>query len=295
MKIYSHFSATGSKLKHCPFISELAMEGYLVENPEILNLSDDDDEIRIEENEKSWRKGENQGRIDLLAFYGDSTAAVIELKNGILDEPALEQLYEYFKDKKHLEYVANSFELSSKEGVQWQGVLVGTGIKDGLKTTIEKNNSSGEIPIAVMTLKRYKDEGEGRIYTITDTVISPKKDKKDHTKYAFDGGLYNKRRLVLAMIQTHVKKHFATIDPEEFKNRLNALRKDKPILMDYEEAVREDNTPNRNGNIDKYYFTTKPEDAIVLKDGKLAVLSWWTIHDLDIMKAIAKTLGCSFE
>ena len=77
MNIYSHFSASGSKLEPIPFTSELAMEGYLVDNPDVLKLSADD-EIEIKETEKSWKRGSGNGRIDLLAFYGESVAAVIE-------------------------------------------------------------------------------------------------------------------------------------------------------------------------------------------------------------------------
>jgi len=299
MNIYSHFSASGTKLKPFPFISELAMEGYLVENSGILNLFDDH-EVRIKENEKSWKRGEGHGRIDLLAFYGESVVAVIELKNGVLDEAALKQLYEYFENKKHLDYVADSFELSSNEEAgkfQWLGVLVGTDIQDGLKTTIEHNNSSGKTPVAVIILNRYKCEEERRVYTITDTVIVPNKSTKDYTKYVFNEGVYNKRALIFGMIQAYVGKHFSTINSQEFKNKINALKKKgKPILKDYDEAVREDTTPNSKGNIDPYYFTTKPEDAIAFNDGaKVAVLNWWRISDMPLMKEIAKTLGYSFE
>jgi RecB family endonuclease NucS len=102
MNIYSHFAASGTKLEAFPFVSELAMEGYLAENPDILKLSDDD-EVRIVELEKDWKRdGEGRGRIDLLASYGDSTFAVIELKKGDLDLEAFNQLKSYFKDKVHL-------------------------------------------------------------------------------------------------------------------------------------------------------------------------------------------------
>ena len=52
MNIYSHFSASGNMLEPFPFVSELAMEGYIVENPDVLKLSDDDD-IEIIELEKA--------------------------------------------------------------------------------------------------------------------------------------------------------------------------------------------------------------------------------------------------
>ena len=92
--------------------------------------------------------------------------------------------------------------------------------------------------------------------------------------------MYNKRALILAMIQAYAGKHFIATNSQEFKNTINALKKKgKPILKDYDEAVREDTTPNSKGNIDTYYFTAKPEDAIEFNDGvKLAVLSWWTIN-----------------
>jgi RecB family endonuclease NucS len=116
MNIYSHFSANGTKLVPFPFVSELAMEGYIVEHPDVLKLPDDDEKPHVLELEKDWKRGEKgRGRIDLLVRYGDSTFAVVELKKDELDLAALDQLNEYFTDGIHLRSVADSFELSAED------------------------------------------------------------------------------------------------------------------------------------------------------------------------------------
>ena len=301
MNIYSHFSAAGKRLEPFPFIVELAMEGYIVENQEILKLSDDD-EPQVIELEKEWKRGkekeENRGRIDLLVSYGDSIYAIVELKNDILTVEAFTQLKSYFEDKKHLGAVsasiADTFELGSKDhSISWRGVLVGTGIEPQLKEDIEKYNSNSDIPFAVIILNRYKCDNQ--IYTLTDIAVSPKKGR-NHSKYEFKGRLYTKGRLVLALIKSYVEENYDKTNASELKNRLSSIKpKYFPILMDYQDAVDKTNTPNAKGNIVRYYFI-KPEEAIEFKDGaKLAVLDWWEIKDMPIIKEIAKILGFTFK
>jgi len=306
MNIYSHYSASGSKLEPFPFIAELAMEGYLVENPEILKLSDDtdDDGIQIIEIEKEWKKKEEgRGRIDLLVSYGDSAYAIVELKNDVLTSEAFAQLKDYFEDETHLKAVSkslfDSFELESKEAnkFQWLGVLVGTGISAELKAEIEKYNSNTDKPFAVIILNRYKSGNQ--IFTHTDIAVRPKK-SRDHSVYVFNGGKYKKGRLVLAMIQSYAEKNFGRLTAPDLMGLLSLSGKPihiggKPILINYDDAVNDSKRPNANGNAYRYYFI-KPEEAVVFDGGiKLAVLDWWTKNDRHVIEKIAKALDYNFS
>ena len=97
MQLYRHLTANNIQLEEMPFFREISMEAYLIENPDILALDNDelsslsilDAEVHIPEGR--GRKG-TDGRIDLLALYGESTIALIELKMGELAEIHLEQL-----------------------------------------------------------------------------------------------------------------------------------------------------------------------------------------------------------
>jgi hypothetical protein len=288
MNIYSHFSASGSELEPFPFVSELAMEGYLVENPEILKL--DNETPRIIEIEKEWKKGDGRGRIDLLAYYGDSTIVVVELKKDEVNLEAFAQLESYFESKDHLKSIADSFQLESKETNKfpWLGVLVGNSISAELKDKLINNNADpNKVPVAAIVLNRFRSGNQ--IFATTD-VIFPKKGK-DRSEYEFKGAKYKKGRLVLAMFKAYVEENYNKLNASELKALVKDIRFRKPLLMDYDTAYQSDTTPNPKGNCVPYYFT-KPGEALELKDGaKLAVLNWWAIDDMPVISKIAKALG----
>jgi len=294
MNLYSHVSASGSELEPFPFPSELAMEGYLVENPNVLKL--DNESPQILAIEKEWQRDEKgrRGRIDLLAHYGDSTIAVVELKNDEIGLEAFAQLESYFESKDHLKSVADSFQLESKDEINkfpWLGVLVGNSISTELKEKLISNNSAPDkIPVAAIILNRYKSGNQ--TYILTD-VVFPKKGK-DRSDYLFKGSKYKKGRLVLAMFKAYVDEHYG-LNASGLKDLIKDISFRKPLLLDYETARRNDNTPNTKGNCVSYYFS-KPEEALVLKDDiKLAVLNWWSIDDMPVIEKIAKALGYSFS
>jgi hypothetical protein len=85
MQLYRHLTANHITLKPMPFLRELSMEAYLVENPEILALDTDElSSVAVIEAEVPVPKGrpsrQGDGRIDLIASYGEATLGIIELK-----------------------------------------------------------------------------------------------------------------------------------------------------------------------------------------------------------------------
>ena len=91
MQIYRHLTANHVTLKGMPFSREIAMEAYLIDNPDILALDEDDlSSISIVDAEVilpgGRKRKQSGGRIDLLAIYGESTIGVVELKLEELNE-----------------------------------------------------------------------------------------------------------------------------------------------------------------------------------------------------------------
>jgi hypothetical protein len=73
MKLYRHVTANSILLKPLPFIRELSMEAYLIENEAVLRLNDDDlSEAQVIASELPILEGRpaknTDGRIDLLAL-----------------------------------------------------------------------------------------------------------------------------------------------------------------------------------------------------------------------------------
>src|ERR1022692_3961217 len=101
MKLYRHVTANSILLKAMPFIRELSMEAYLIENEAVLRLNDDDlSEAQIIASELPIVEGrpakKTDGRIDLLALYNNETFGIIELKNSALNHEHFRQLQDYF-------------------------------------------------------------------------------------------------------------------------------------------------------------------------------------------------------
>jgi len=89
------FTAGNETYKEFPFLGELIMEAFLIENPNALNLGAEEfEEAKILGHQISLKKGSKNkdGRIDILAAYGNRIA-IIELKKGQIDEGALKQLH----------------------------------------------------------------------------------------------------------------------------------------------------------------------------------------------------------
>jgi hypothetical protein len=291
MKLYTHFSANNIVLKSMPFNAELAMEAYLIENPNVLQINEDD-QIQIISYELPLKNGRKKlgtdGRIDLLAFYNNETLAIIELKNNILRKEHYEQLNEYFVEKdeilkKNIDQIQNTKD--------WLGVLVGTDIDSNLLKEIEDNKLllQGTIPLIAIIIKRYLGENS-QVYITTET-FSSNKTKRDYSKYEFNGGQYNKGKLVIALLKEYVKTN-SNISLEELQQIFSQkISGGMEIIIDLDEAIKKSITPNKKGKIYRQYFI-KPDEIIILSDGrKTAVLDWWDKTNLPHILGIFENLN----
>lgn len=268
MYLHKHISANNVVIEKLPFTREIAMEAYLIENESVLNLeSDGFDDVSIVESEVALIDGRktNDGRIDILAKYGEEYIAIIELKKGMLTEQHLSQLEDYLREKEQiLNKFPNIWDSSVGDNPKWIGVMIGETIEPDLMTKIRKGYYfNTDIPIAALTLNRYRGQ-DGNVYVVTDTYFVEKVTGRDFTKYTFNGSTYGKNRLVLAVIKDYVSKNLDIT--------FSSLEKIFPkTLQGSETFTTEEIAKNKR---DRRNFI-KPEELITLKDSVIAVSTQW--------------------
>jgi hypothetical protein len=172
MQITSHFTANGLVLEEFPFNSELAMAGFLADNPSILSL--DDDFFNTPEFKGSEIKM-GDGRLDLLFRYGEESKAIIECKKNTIDECNLPQLKTYLNDRRVLD---------PNPQTKWLGILVGTRITEKFRRKIVDGEiACDNVIIGALVIRRFK--ASNQIFTLTESFINIEKATKDFTKYDF--------------------------------------------------------------------------------------------------------------
>ena len=107
---------------------------------------------------------------------------------------------------------------------------------------------------------------------------------RDYSSYRFDGQVYGKGRLVLAVVKRHVEQHpgisFATLKQAFSDQRLTVFA---PLSEAQEIAER---TGRRRHFLD---------EAVVLSDGEIAVSTQWGVGNIGIFIELAEQLGHSIE
>jgi len=284
-QLFSYSSIKGAKLEEFDFSSEAALQGYIEENPAVLVFRQGDT-ARIESLEKSWVRGTGRGRIDFLVSY-DESYAVVELKKGILDKDALDQLTAYLSPEYFKKAEAELFrDKELPKSINWEGVLVGTDLSlDLLDRVKEHNESHKDIPVSVIVVKRYRSGDQ--IFFKAD-AYSFSKSKRDYSKWLINGKLEtDKSKSVLNMVREYVNEH-KNLTIHELKTLLEPLalgrRKKYPLVVDVSDigvSIRE------NG-----YYT---ESAVKLSDGSVAVMGYWTIDEMPHVQKVAEAFKYKIE
>ncbi len=265
MKLYTQMALESELLEPAPFKMELVMEAFLVENPMVLSL-DGDSAPCILKSEMHLEKGrgDKNGRIDILAKYSDKKIAIVELKRGLIDIDAYEQLKDYLSASN---IAAIKKEYDAKDS-GFCGVLVGTQISDEVEKLLSEKHDKKDSPMAAIVLNRYKNPKTGQFFVTTDHY--GENSGRDTSEYWFNGATYNKRRLILAVVKYVVNesrckeyKDLAKIFSGKILNR--AIKK----VEDISEKSK------RN------YFM---DDIIKMADGtNVAVCSDWGGKEFDIV------------
>lgn len=274
MRVFKHVTANDIALRPLPFLRELSMESYLVENENILKLDESDfSDVSIIDVELTLKNGRkySDGRIDILVQYGQDTFGVVELKLGQLTSFHLEQLEDYMKEKEQLfnNYIKPKIDVDYKE-VNWVGVLVGSSISAELDEKLSNGfQIENNTPVAALTISRYRGE-DNQVYVITDTIFNNKSRNFDRTKFIYNGEKYNKGRLVLAVMKDYVGDHNKKTFSELRKDFPHDLQGSSGVFVTKEEAIGKF---ERTG-YKRYYI--KDDELIKLEDESvIAVTTQW--------------------
>jgi hypothetical protein len=294
MRILRQVTINDEKLEKFPFRRELSLQAYLMENEEILNLDEDtycdvqiyDEEIVL----KKTDPGQKDGRVDLIASYGSEYIAIIELKKNEINEDSLKQLEGYLKQRNVLLEKTKDNEIIETDLPSWIGVLVG----DSISKNLEEKISNGylfenEIPVAALTIERFK--GNGNTYVITDTYFKNTSNSKDYTKYKFMNEVHNKRRLVLSVIQYFVAEKKPS-NISEINKAFDMEGKSNPVVVPYEKAM---GIYSDTGH--KRHYIGPDEVIELYSDDKtiVAVNNQWGTGNIDVFLKRAAENGLTIE
>lgn len=109
---------------------------------------------------------------------------------------------------------------------------------------------------------------------------------RDKTKYMFEGKVYAKNRLVLAVIRDYVYRHIPTF-AELCRVFDKSLQGSLGVVKRYEEAQEISDAAKR--------FFMKEEDVLVLKDGRVVVCTQWGIFNIVKFIKQAQLLGYNVD
>jgi hypothetical protein len=216
MYIHKHVTASNLKLEPYPFMREIAMEAYLVENEEVLILGEGFESVEIVDCEVAIQdagvKAGTDGRIDVVLKYSPDYMDIAELQLSTLNHDHVNQLSNYLDKRTDLMNVIyqrypDVITQDNNSEVQWQpqwiGVLVGTGIDARLAEEISKGLYHDSVPIAALVINRYRGK-DNVVYVVTDTYFTNIVKGRDYTKYLYKGKCYGKGRLVHAVVRDYV-------------------------------------------------------------------------------------------
>lgn len=276
MYLHKHVSANNVVIDSFPFQREIAMEAYLIENPTVLSMETDGfNEVDILKCEVTLLEGRvdrnSDGRIDILAKYGQEYLAVIELKLGELTEFHLFQLESYLKERQQiLRKFPEIWDTTVSTQPKWVGVMIGATINPDLMLKIRKGYYYDvDIPIAALTINRFKGK-DGNVYVITDTYFIERVKNRDYTKYLFNGQKLGKNRLVLAIIKDFVEQN-PTITYSQLKAKFpDSLQGRETFTTERDAKLKRD---RRN--------FIEPDELITLMDETIAVSTQWGLRNIN--------------
>jgi len=290
MELFRQITANNVELKEYAFWKELAMEAYLIENEEILKLDKQNfNDVNILDAEIALKKGRKNGdgRIDLLAKYSAEYLGVVEIKLNEINESSLLQLQDYL-DQRNQILIDNPDYWSEETQPKWIGILVGCNISNELRDKLSYGYEYNGIPIAGMTLKRFKSSNN-EIFVISDTFFKFKYYSKDYSKFLFNNQEYNKGRLVNAVLKYYIENN-PEITFSELKTKFPDKIQGSFGVFDIKEKAED--IYQRWGH-KRHYIN--PEEEIKIADAVIATCTQWNPENIKLFLNQANNLGMKIE
>lgn len=300
MNIFKQITANNIALEEYPYTKELAMEAYVIENESILRLDNDNfsDPSVIDAEIALCRGGRNNrdGRIDILAKYSSDVFSIVELKLDEINEESLLQLEGYLAKRDQLkdfiiedskEYDDPTLDMKS---LKWIGVLMGRSISKGLSEKLlngyEYNCNGVMLPIAGITVNRFRNKNTSEIYVVSDTYFRFSVSNRDYSKYLFRGQFYNKGQLVNEVLRYYVQNNegvsFSILEnlfPKSIQGGVQGVFTTIDIAKDVYER-----TGHKRHKI-------RPEELISLSDSIIATSTQWNTVNIKSFIDAANRLG----
>ena len=141
--------------------------------------------------------------------------------------------------------------------------------------------------LEILNLKKRIEELEKIIYN-SEQKVKPEngQSNRDKTKYMFEGKIYPKNRLVLAVIKKYVKENNPSY--EKLNNVFDkSLQGSLKVVELYENALKISDAAKR-------YFM-KEEDVLHLFNSKVVVCTQWGIFNIVKFIKLAQSLGFIIE
>lgn len=163
MNLFRQIAANPIQLKDFPFFSELNIEAFILENPQVISNDDIfDPEIIAHQLPIINGRGNTDGRIDLLAKT-EGYLIIIEVKIGMLNPNHIDQLTDYL-DNFDRSILKDADKYHNHKLV---GLLVGTDISNDVKSVLQDGNDKNQNMIG-LTLKRFKTWDAKENYILTE-------------------------------------------------------------------------------------------------------------------------------
>ena len=118
-------------------------------------------------------------------------------------------------------------------------------------------------------------------------IVDDKPQQRDKTRYMFNGNVYLKNRLVLAVVKDYVSNN-SEITCKELKEVFDKSLQGSIGVVEY------DNIAKQRGDYQVRFFA-KEDEIIKLKDGNMLVCSQWGILNIPNFVKRAEQLGYTIE
>ena len=144
--------------------------------------------------------------------------------------------------------------------------------------------------LEILSLKRRIEELERIVLNkpqqIQMELVPTSSSNRDKSKYMFEGRVYAKNRLVLAIIKAYVKEHNPTYN-ELCAVFDKSLQGSLGVVDLYDNVIKISDAGKR--------FFIKENDTITLRDAKIAVCTQWGIFNIVKFITQAQALGYNIQ